>query len=122
MAENTDRELEEARAEVARLREENAALRSSGGLAPTDGSAGPRSFAWVRSTAVVVLMALGFVLVPTAGVAVWTRNTLLNTDRYVETVAPLSDSQAVIDDVADAFSSAPLLPAGTTSNPPLLLR
>jgi hypothetical protein len=97
-------ELEEARAEIARLREENAALRSSGGTGSTDGAAEQRSFAWVRSTAVVVLMALGFVLVPTAGIAVWTRNTLLNTDRYVETVAPLSDSQAVIDDVADAVT------------------
>ncbi len=59
---------------------------------------------WIRSTAVVVLMGLGFLLVPTAGVAVWTRNTLLNTDRYVETVAPLANSPAVIDDVANAIT------------------
>ena len=106
MAESTDRELEEARAEIARLREENARLGSKAGAGPNDAAdGGTRSLSWVRSTAVVVLMVLGFALVPTAGVAVWTRNTLLNTDRYVETVAPLSDSQAVIDDVANAITT-----------------
>ena len=105
MAESSDRELQEARAEIARLRNENEQLRSGGdgGLAEA-ADRGVRSLGWVRSTAVVVLMALGFVLVPTAGVAVWTRNTLLNTDRYVETVAPLADSQPVIDDVANAIT------------------
>ncbi len=105
MAESSDRELQEARAEIARLRDENAQLRSGGEGGPADSvTKGGRSLGWVRSTAVVVLMGMGFVLVPTAGVAVWTRNTLLDTDRYVETVAPLSDSQAVIDDVANAIT------------------
>ncbi|MEO8107335.1 MAG: hypothetical protein ABI720_08445 [Actinomycetes bacterium] len=105
MAESTDQELQAARAEIAKLRDENAQLRSAGGASGIDPVVPePRSFSWVRSTAVVVLMGLGFVLVPTAGVAVWTRNTLLNTDRYVETVAPLADSPAVIDDVANAVT------------------
>ncbi len=97
MTENSDRELEEARAEIARLREENEHLREEH---PS------RGFGWVRSTAVVVLFALGFLLVPTAGLAVWSRNTLLNTDRYVETVAPLSDEPAVIDGVANRVTDA----------------
>jgi hypothetical protein len=67
-------------------------------------SAPPRH--WVRSAAVVVLMVLGFLLVPLAGTAAWTRNTLLSTDRYVETVAPLAQSQPVIDDVASAVTTA----------------
>lgn len=105
MAESSDQELQQARAEIARLRDENAQLRSGGEGGPAASvDTGARSLGWVRSTAVVVLMALGFVLVPTAGVAVWTRNTLLNTDRYVETVAPLADSQAVVDDVANAIT------------------
>lgn len=105
MAEISDHELEEARAEIARLRAENEALKGQG-QPEIAGSASPRgrSVGWVRSTAVVVLMGLGFLLVPTAGVAVWTRNTLLNTDRYVETVAPLSESSAVVDDVANAIT------------------
>lgn len=96
MADSTDRELAEVRAEIERLRKENENLREDH---PT------RAVGWVRSTAVVALMALGFLLVPTAGLAVWTRNTLLNTDRYVETVAPLAQSQPVIDDVADAVTA-----------------
>ena len=97
MSDTTDRELEEARAEIARLREENDQLR----VHPPSRAAG-----WARSTAVVVLFALGFLLVPTAGLAVWGRNTLLNTDRYVETVAPLSDEPAVIDSVANRVTDA----------------
>jgi hypothetical protein len=97
MADTTDRELEEARAEIARLREENDQLR----VHPPSRAAG-----WVRSTAVVVLFAVGFLLVPTAGMAVWGRNTLLDTDRYVETVAPLSDEPAVIDSVANRVTDA----------------
>ena len=97
MTDTTDRELEEARAEIARLREENDQLR----VHPPSRAAG-----WARSTAVVVLFALGFLLVPTAGLAVWGRNTLLNTDRYVETVAPLSDEPAVIDSVANRVTDA----------------
>ena len=92
--------LAAAQAEIDRLQRENEQLRA--GTAP----AGGRGHHWIRGTAVVVLMVLGFVLVPVAGVAVWTRNTLLDTDRYVETVAPLAQSQAVIDDVAQAVTTA----------------
>ena len=102
MADSTDLELEQARQEIERLQQENAQLRTDVESGATPGR--PRSFGWVRSTAVVVLMGLGFLLVPTAGLAVWSRNTLLNTDRYVETVAPLAQSPAVIDDVANAIT------------------
>lgn len=92
--------LTEAQAEIERLKRENEQLRA--GSAPRDSR--PRG--WIRGTAVVVLLVLGFLLVPVAGIAVWTRNTLLSTDRYVETVAPLADSPAVIDDVAQAVTTA----------------
>jgi hypothetical protein len=99
MAEPTQSELEAARAEIERLKAENAELAEHEG--------GGRSAAgWVRGTAVVVLMALGFLLTPPMALAVWSRNTLLNTDRYVETVAPLAENEAIISDVADAVTDA----------------
>lgn len=94
-----ERELAEARAELARLRAERAAAEAP---ATQPGRGG----GWVRSTAVVVLFVLGFALVPVAGLAVWSRNTLLDTDRYVETVAPLSDDPQVIDSVAGRVTDA----------------
>jgi hypothetical protein len=99
MAESTPAELEEAKAEIERLEAENAELRAMAGKGR--GAAG-----WARSTAVVVLFAVGFLLVPAAGLAVWSRNTLLDTDRYVETVAPLSDEQVIIDSVARRVTDA----------------
>jgi hypothetical protein len=93
-----ERQLAEAQAEVARLRSENEALSQV-----EDRAGGPH---WIRSTAVVVLFVLGFALVPVAGLAVWSRNTLLDTDRYVETVAPLSDDPQVIDSVAGRVTDA----------------
>jgi hypothetical protein len=84
--------------EIERLRSENEELKHSG--------ASPGRGGWVRSTAVVVLFVLGALLVPTAGIAVWSRNTILNTDRYVETVAPLASEPAVIDSVATRLTDA----------------
>ena len=88
-----------ARAEIDRLKAENDELKAQGGTrAPGSG--------WVRSTAVVVLFVLGALLVPVAGVTVWSRNTILDTDRYVETVAPLSSEPQVIDSVATRITDA----------------
>ena len=91
-------QLAQAQAEIDRLRSENEAL----------SRAEPRTAGhhWIRSTAVVVLFAVGFALVPIAGLAVWSRNTLLDTDRYVETVAPLSDDPNVINSVAGRITDA----------------
>ena len=93
-----ERELAQAQAEIDRLRSENEALSRA------EHRAGGHH--WLRSTAVVVLFAVGFALVPIAGLAVWSRNTLLDTDRYVETVAPLSDDPNVINSVAGRVTDA----------------
>jgi hypothetical protein len=95
----TDDSLAQAQAEIARLKQENERLRAGTPVAREGGRG------WVRGTAVGVLLVLGFLLVPVSGLAVWTRNTLLNSDRYVETVAPLSNSQPVVDDVAAAITN-----------------
>jgi len=43
-----------------------------------------------RAIPSVALIVLASILLPLAGLTVWTRNLMLNTDRYVETVAPLA--------------------------------
>jgi hypothetical protein len=50
-------------------------------------------FAWI-------LLILGLVLAPFAVTAVWLRNTIFITDRFVETLAPLSTNPAIVDSVS----------------------
>jgi hypothetical protein len=48
---------------------------------------------------------IGCVLAPLAGVAVWARNQVTNTDRYVRTVAPLATDPAIQTAVADQITA-----------------
>jgi hypothetical protein len=50
----------------------------------------------------IVLLVVGFVLIPLSAVALWSRNQLLNTDRYVETVSPLASNADIQHAVATA--------------------
>ena len=54
---------------------------------------------WQKITSVVLLV-VGFILVPLSAVAIWSHNQLTNTDRYVETVGPLADNQDIQEAVA----------------------
>jgi hypothetical protein len=56
---------------------------------------------WQRITSVVLLV-IGFILVPLSAIAIWTHNQLTNTDRYVETVSPLADNTDIQQTVATA--------------------
>jgi hypothetical protein len=69
------------RVELERLRREVAVLRA-------DGHPARRRFRW-RSLCSVVLIVLGCVLAPVAGVAVWTNNQVSDTDRFVRSMSPL---------------------------------
>ena len=64
---------------------------------------------WQRALAVVLLV-IGFVLVPLSAVSIWSRNQLLNTDRYVSTVSPLADNadiqKVVATNAVDALFSS----------------
>ncbi len=60
---------------------------------------------WQRIVSVVLLV-LGFILVPLSAVAIWTHNQLTNTDRYVETVSPLAENADVQQAVANAVVNA----------------
>jgi hypothetical protein len=60
---------------------------------------------WQRVVSVILLV-VGFILVPLSAVAIWTNNQLTNTDRYVETVSPLADNEDVQQTVATAVVNA----------------
>jgi hypothetical protein len=52
-----------------------------------------------------VLAVLGAILLPIAGLTFWSRNVLLNTDRYVQTVEPLAHDPAVRAAIADRVTT-----------------
>jgi hypothetical protein len=98
------------RAELERLRAEVASLRSqvqAGGAGPGERAAPtdrlPRR-RW-RTVVASLLIVLACVLAPLSVVAVWTRNQLTNTDRYLATVAPLADDPAIQDAIADQITA-----------------
>jgi len=53
-----------------------------------------------RRALVAVLVVLSCILAPLSVVAVWTRNQLLETERYVENVTPLASDPAILDAAA----------------------
>jgi hypothetical protein len=65
----------------------------------------PRPPRWRRWTA-GFLIVLSCVLAPLSVVSIWMRNQLLNTDRYVSTVAPLASNPAIIDTAATNITNA----------------
>jgi hypothetical protein len=66
---------------------------------------GPVSRQRWRTIVAVLLIVVGCVLAPLAGVAVWARNQVTNTDRYVRTVAPLASDPAIQAAIADQISA-----------------
>src|SRR5205807_5577665 len=53
-----------------------------------------------RRALVAILVIVSVVLVPLAGLSVWVRNLVLDTNHYVDTVAPLATNKAITDLVA----------------------
>ena len=110
MTENLSLSAEE-RAELERLRAENAALRAR---ARQDSPAGedtgrpagrpPGRQRW-RTVVAVLLIVIACVLAPLSVVAIWTRNQVTNTDRYVATVTPLASDPAVQQAITDQITA-----------------
>jgi hypothetical protein len=94
-------ELEQLRAEVARLR--TAATAPAATSASLD-AGGPRARGrgrrWLRTTASVLLIMFSCLLAPFSVVAVWARSEVADTNRYVDTVAPLASDPAVQQAIA----------------------
>src|SRR3954469_16294652 len=86
---------EQLQAEVERLRKENAKLARRVNI-------GSR----LRSASSAFLLILGCGLAVLSLVAIWLRVTLLDTDRYVSTVAPIAADPAVQNAVAKQIDNA----------------
>ena len=106
-----DAALTEAeRAELQRLRAEVTTLRSQAQQAAAAGNG--RSAAvgrgarqrW-RTVVAALLIVVGCVLAPLSVVAVWTRNQVTDTDRYVATVTPLASDPAIQNAIADQITA-----------------
>jgi len=89
---NERAELEELRAEVARLRADVE------GEPPRPKPKG-RGRRWGRNIVAILLIGIACLLAPLSVVAVWARGEVTDTDRYVNTVAPLASDPAIQDAV-----------------------
>lgn len=96
------RELEADRARIAALEAENAALLA----VSAPGDAATTTTVKVRSHRfwVAVLLVLGLVLTPLTIIALYVKNTISDTDRYVQTIKPLASDPAVQAFVAEDIS------------------
>ena len=94
-------ELERLRAEVAALRVQAREPEAAAGAVATGRPARQR---W-RTVVAALLIVLGCVLAPLAGVAVWARNQVTNTDRYVATITPLASDPAIQQAVTDQITA-----------------
>jgi len=111
MSENPTLPAEE-RAELERLRAENAALRArmaQEGAAgtdtePTPGTGRVGRQRW-RSIVATLMIVVACVLAPLSVVAIWTRNQVTNTDRYVATITPLASDPAVQQAITDQITA-----------------
>ena len=72
---------------------------------PGVAGSGPAGRQRWRTIVAVLLIVVGCVLAPLAGVAVWARNQVTNTDRYVRTVAPLAADPAIQTAIADQITT-----------------
>ena len=96
------------RAELDRLRAENAALRARPSP-PESGSggagAGRRHRPGWRGPVATLLIVLGCILAPVSVIAVWTANQVSDTNRYVQNVAPLIHEPAVQSALTDKITT-----------------
>lgn len=69
--------------------------------AGTEPAETPKRLPRWRRALVATLVIVSVVLVPLAGLSVWVRNLVLDTNKYVDTVAPLAHNKAITDLVAE---------------------
>lgn len=91
-------EVEELRAEVERLR-------AQVDTAPTVPLPTQDRTGWWRPVVATVLVLIAAVLAPLGVVARWAHNEVADTDRYVESIAPLADDPAIQAAVTDRVTN-----------------
>jgi hypothetical protein len=101
LTEDERTELERLRAEVATLRA-RASADGAGGGRTDDGR--PVRRRW-RTIIAALLIVVACVLAPLSVVAVWTKNFVTNTDRYVETVTPLASNPDVQNAITNTITA-----------------
>ena len=69
--------------------------------AGTEPAETPKRLPRWRRALVAILVIVSVVLVPLAGLSIWVRNLVLDTNHYVDTVAPLAHNRAITDLVAE---------------------
>src|SRR5437762_5484658 len=67
----------------------------------TEPSEAPRRLPRWRRALVATFVIVSVVLVPLAGLSIWVRNLVLDTNHYVDTVEPLARNKAITDLVAE---------------------
>ena len=97
-------ELERLRAEVADLRSQVAAAPGVAEPPPVVPPTRPRRQRW-RSVVATLLIVIGCVLAPLSVAAVWAKNLVTDTDRYVATVTPLASDPAIQNAVANKITT-----------------
>src|SRR5881398_1105014 len=68
--------------------------------ASTEPAETPKRLPRWRRALVAIFVIVSVVLVPLAGLSVWVRNLVLDTNHYVDTVAPLAKNKDITDVVA----------------------
>lgn len=98
--------------ELASLRQEVVALRAELARRPADDAPGdglpPERTAregWWRPVVVTVLIVIAALLAPLSVVAAWARDEVADTDRYVQTVAPLATDPAIQRAMVDRITT-----------------
>lgn len=101
MTEPKTSEVEELRAEVARLRAQVDAAPPTVPL-PVQG---PSRTGWWRPVVATVLVVVIAILTPLGVIARWAHNEVADTDRYVESIAPLADDPDIQAAVTDRITT-----------------
>jgi hypothetical protein len=102
-SEQEDTEVERLRAEVASLRS-RLRQRNQGDKGPVAQGGRVARQRW-RTVVASVLIVVACVLAPLSAVAVWTKNQVTNTDRYVRTMAPLASEPSIQNALADRITA-----------------